>query len=176
MRYFTRYAKTMAEHRTWYEDSCTLIDELYGADADLFKRMLAATSQNATIRANVSLAKKALEQYKNGMPFDGFLQQVINNLERIVKGLPCKGPKINAFERAMTGDHNAVVVDLHMTELFYNRKTPTIRQLREITSECNKVAKKLNWHPRQAQAALWAYNHRLRGNSPPSYTQYLEAI
>lgn len=169
----TRQARKMEQYKDWYQFHQNKVKKLFRKDAELFTSFLAATSQNCSIRTNVALALKAYEQYKNKQNFDGFLPQVRQNLQRIVAGSPCAGPKIRAFERAMHGDPDAIVVDLHMTELFFSRKTPAPRQRRAIEQEVARVAKRLNWEPRQAQAALWAYNHTKRGNAVPSYDLYL---
>lgn len=139
----------------WYDETKWAARTLLGQhDGDLFLRIIAATSANATVAANVSLAFKAMAQLKNGQAFDGFLPSVKKNLINILLDQPLQGPKISAFERALTGDPNAVVIDRWILRAWgYKSLTPTRRS--QIIDDIHFFAYEYGLEPRQVQAAIW---------------------
>ena len=59
-------AKSQSSWRNWYNRHEEKVNELFGDDAPLFKKILSATSQAASVPANVTLAIKAYKQLLNG--------------------------------------------------------------------------------------------------------------
>lgn len=134
----------------WYDKTRKNLRELFGADTDTFIGMLAATSANASVNVNVTLALKAFEQYKKGLPFGGFLPLVIENLERIAAGnFQLRGDKIHNFCHALLGVERAVVVDRWMYRAYDSRDRDAIKC--RLLQDCNKVDET----PRRFQAGVW---------------------
>lgn len=67
-----------------------------------------------------------------------------------------KGPKTNAFARAIAGDENAVVVDVWMMRAAgCDNDSPSKKQYVEISESVVKVAQKFGMTPRACQALIW---------------------
>ena len=68
-----------------------------------------------------------------------------------------KGPKTNAFARAIAGDQNAVVIDVWMMRAagLDGSKSPSKGLYKEISSAVVRVAEKFGMTPRATQAILW---------------------
>jgi len=165
-------AQESADFRDWYRRHEPLIDELFGEDAKLFKSILAATSQAASVLANVGLALKAYKQLKDGQPFTGYLPGVINNLDRIRGEQALFGPKIEAFGGAMQSQVDQVAVDRHIGELLFGRPKPSPAMIRKAKQVIAQIAQQLGWEPREVQASLWAYNQMRRGGTPETVMNY----
>lgn len=165
-------AQEMSEWKDWYQRHEPLIEELFGDDAKLFKALLAATSQRASIYTNVPLALKAYQQIKRGEPFVGFMPQVVMNLERLRGEQALFGRKISQFGGAMDNQANQVAVDQHIGELFFGTRKPGPTQVRKAKQVITQIAQKLGWQPREVQAALWAYNKSVRSEEPETVYTY----
>lgn len=156
-------ALSMSDWKDWFNRHEETIAEQFGDDADLFKQLLAATSQAATVPSNVSLALKAYRQLYSGEDFKGYLPAVVGNLERIRIDELVRGPKISQYDRANGGDPTGVAVDRHIAELMFNTLRPNKTQISAAHRRINQVAELLGWEPRQVQSVLWAYNQVRRG-------------
>jgi hypothetical protein len=67
-----------------------------------------------------------------------------------------RGPKTNAFARAIAGDENAVVVDVWMMRAGgYGVDSPNKTQYTEVTEAIKAVADKNGLTPRTTQALIW---------------------
>lgn len=67
-----------------------------------------------------------------------------------------KGPKTNAFARAIAGDENAVVVDVWMMRAAgCENDSPSKTQYDQISEAVVRVAEEHNMTPRSMQALLW---------------------
>jgi hypothetical protein len=67
-----------------------------------------------------------------------------------------KGPKTNAFARAIAGDENAVVVDVWMMRAAgCSNDSPNKKQYLEISEATTKVAERFGMTPRACQALIW---------------------
>jgi hypothetical protein len=67
-----------------------------------------------------------------------------------------KGPKTNAFARAIAGDENAVVIDVWMLRaLGIEKKSPTQSQYKEMAKAVTFVAMVHGMTPRAMQALIW---------------------
>jgi hypothetical protein len=67
-----------------------------------------------------------------------------------------KGPKTNAFARAIAGDEQAVVVDVWMMRAAgCDNDSPTKKQYEEISEAVIKVAQRFGMTPRACQALIW---------------------
>ena len=67
-----------------------------------------------------------------------------------------KGPKTNAFARAIAGDENAVVVDVWMMRaLGLEKKSPNGEEYKVIAKAIKTVAVEFGMTPRAMQALIW---------------------
>jgi len=67
-----------------------------------------------------------------------------------------KGPKTNAFARAIAGDQNAVVIDIWMMRAAKMEKdSPTKGQYIELSQAVKRVSAQYEMTPRTAQALIW---------------------
>ncbi len=116
---------------------------------------LAVTSVNSTVKSNVTLALKALEQHEAGEDFTGFLSPVIANLGRVVRGETVKGDKIRNFHEALLGNQYAVVIDRWMYRA-YGYDVQGINAYRAIQAAIFREAEEAGMYPAEYQAQLWA--------------------
>jgi GGDEF domain-containing protein len=177
-------AKKTSSWKDWYTRHKSVIDELFGEDAPVFRRILAATSQAASVGANVGLAVKAYEQYMRGDPFVGYLPAVRANLDRIRAQERLEGPKITAYETAgshKSGASQGAPVDRHVARYIFGVDTPSAGQTAMAQRMMATAAERLGWTPRQTQAALWAFkiladaSERGAKVEVKSYADFLEA-
>jgi hypothetical protein len=67
-----------------------------------------------------------------------------------------KGPKTNAFARAIAGDQNAVVVDVWMARAAQlETDSPNKTQYAEVSQAVKRVSARYGMTPRTMQALLW---------------------
>ena len=67
-----------------------------------------------------------------------------------------KGPKTNAFARAIAGDENAVVIDVWMMRaLGLEKKSPNGEEYKTIARAVRTVAAEFGMTPRAMQALIW---------------------
>jgi hypothetical protein len=153
----------------WYDDAKAEFDRMFGANADLFSDLVAATSPNMDVKSNISLALKAMEKIMKGergvgnyfKAEDGFIGAHLQNLNRILDGKPISGPKVGEFARAIKGDRDAVVVDTWMLRAFgmtdmATKVNPTPARVKFIQQAVQDIARELGMDNRQAQAAIWS--------------------
>jgi hypothetical protein len=163
-------AKATSSWRDWYDRHERQIEDLFGDDAPLFRQILSATSQAASVASNVSLALKAYEQLLNNRPFTGYLPAVIKNLDRIKADEALRGQKISQYGKAneaAAGAAGGVAVDRHIAQLMFGTDRPTKQMVQKATKAIQSISRLLGWQPREVQAALWAFN-QIRGGVDPS--------
>lgn len=163
------------EGADWYAQALPKIQTMLGDDAEKVIDYFAATSPNATVRANTGFAVKALEQDKAGLPFSGTMGQNITRLEKAKKGETFGGPKVRNFARALRGDKDAVVVDRWVAR-HWGLDKATDKQYAEIESQIKKHAKALGVEPRQLQAALWTSAKKLWGRPGDTAAPFEEVL
>lgn len=147
----------------WYETN-QLIDTMFGRDADVFKKILAACSPSTSTPANVTFALSAYAQWKAAgerLPPGGFrgmgLDARVGNLERIARGEPMEGPKVNAFYAALNGDTNAVVIDIWMMRAVgLKGDSPNDAEYAILEGVIRARAATAGVKPAEFQAAVWA--------------------
>lgn len=166
------------EGADWYENLPAQVEAVFGKeDAPMFIRFLASTSQATAFRTlpsrgdNINLARRAFAEWKAGEKFGtrGSFgiphKRIVRNLERAAAGEPLGGQKIRAFERALTGDTEAIVLDRHMLRAFgYKNLAPSrIGQRLALEDAVRAGAKRHGLTPRQYQAAVWEGQLRSQG-------------
>lgn len=171
----------------WYQDCEQVFVELFGIDRlPVIAKIFAGTSINTSLKSNITLFRKALHELDNDLPFGNYLPNIKTQLEYIRAGKELSGRKINSFARAMSGDTEAVVVDIWLLRAFELHKkfsskvtlpnptkdlfgyTHTHTQGRLRNSGATKkqydviehwvrtVAKCMGVEPRQLSAMIWA--------------------
>lgn len=171
-------ADGMKSWRDWYARYEQVLVDFLGSpeEAQLFQDILSATSQAASVKANVGLAIKAYDQIKGGQPFDGYLPAVIKNLERIREKQAVQGRKIGQYGEASNGNTDAIAVDRHIAMVIFGVKAPSPRQIEEAKGMIREIAQRLGWAPREVQAALWAGNQILLGTPEEKIGSYDDVL
>lgn len=168
----TNAADSMKSWRDWYDRHDQTLRDVFGDDAELFQKLLSATSQAASVPANIGLALKAYRQLFSGEPFTGYLPAVIKNLDRVAENVALRGQKISEYGSANEGNADAIAVDRHIAMLFFGTKSPNAKQVASAKQRIRTIAERLGWQPREIQAALWAYNQTLLGTRPEDVKSY----
>ena len=138
----------------WYKPAVEEFTKTFGPDTDQFLKFLAVTSRNTPVDRNVELALDAFKEWKMGEPFTNKFH--LDALNHVAKGGMPKGPKVNPFYRALTGDPNAIVVDVWMLRLFgFKNETITPNKLRLVEAEVRKLSSATGLTPAQVQERLW---------------------
>ncbi len=168
-------AQDLEAFRDWYDRHKEVLGDLFDLDGPLFEKLLAATSANTGLGVNVDRALMAYEAIITDTPFPKTLSFYGANLDAIrseFEAAKLSGPKVSAYDRALQGRHDSVVVDRHIAQLFFGVDVPTVAMRRKATEVVNRIAKRLNWTPRETQAALWAYNQVLKGKKREAIADY----
>lgn len=170
-----RFAESAGDWKNWHDQHEASIQEAFGEDSDLFKKLLAATSQANTVPGNVTLAVKAYRQLLAGEPFTGYLPAVIGNLNSIRENETVRGRKISEYAKAVSGDESGIAVARHITRLLFGKESgaPTKAETEQAKAIINEIAARLGWTPRGVHAALWAYNQIKDGLTPRTYAEYI---
>ena len=177
----TREALTVAalsqsDWKHWYDTHKETLDDFFGDHADMFQKFLVATSQQATVNGNVTMALKAFGQWVRGEEFTGYLAGVINNLNKIRDNTEVGGQKISEYQRANDGDQNAVVTDRHIARMLFGTTNPSPAQFAKAKKIITEIAADMGWTPQQVQASLWAASIVKSGKTPTGYADYLKRL
>lgn len=155
----------VADGRAWYGTGYALMqslaDEAFEATGDAVSvefvaGVVAAFSQNATWKANLTMARNYLcGRGQNGM---ASVMAEIDAMENGVHPTEALGAlKRPDFWRNLTGDRDAVTCDRwHLRAAFGDRKvalTPEVHAL--VTEATRKVARKFRETPADCQAVIW---------------------
>lgn len=170
-----KYIKLGWASRFWFEECERVLVDLF-PDPTFAANLLAATSPRNTLRSNVKLFRRALFEWERGeLDLTGYFPSVAGNVSRVLNGEPIQGRKVRAFAAAMTGDVNAVVVDMWLMRAFgYRGDRPTPSQFASITRDVRELAPYYGLQPRQLSAVLWAGCRRYyTGQTENHYTAIL---
>jgi hypothetical protein len=141
---------------TWYYDAhdvAVKVASNMSIDIERASCIVAAFSPRERWSVNV---RKALE-YSIGIEPAGLRNNVLMADASVVHGFDAlKGPKTNAFARAIAGDTDAIVIDVWMCRAVgLDRDDPTITQYREISAAVREVAAEYSITARTMQALVW---------------------
>lgn len=164
------YLKVGEKDKDWYKQCQQLFEDLYGKEKlQLVTNIFAATSINSSLKSNIRLFRKALYEIENGLPFSNYLPVMLLQLQRIRAGQPIQGRKISSFARAMSGDPNAVVVDVWLLRAFeldnkskrslsgrLQSSGATNKQYDFVELYCRELAEVLGLQPKEVSAMIWA--------------------
>lgn len=167
---FVSMTKDNLDAESWYADASLDIARLCLAenwDRDRFTAILALTSPRCSVRRNVRLA---LHYMHTGQHMSTVLA-VRQSLAKWESTGRIDGPKVEAFRKALSGHVNAIVLDVHMANLFNVPQSQFSRAKKRAHWErlvC-LVADKVGIWPRDAQACLWFAWRRHRGERPAAF-------
>ena len=159
----------------WYRDARAPL-AVFAASAGRTERdtayALAAFSPRVRVRRSVTLARAALA----GHAPEGSLPGARTAWRYYLDHGHLRGPKTDAFARALLGDECAVVVDVWTLRALSERddRSPRGREYGRLVSRVRRVARYLGTEPARAQAALWVGALRARSRAVPSMAQILK--
>ena len=165
-----KYLTIGAKDKNWYQECQALFEKHYGAERIKFiAQLFAATSINSSLKSNVRLFRKALHEIDSGLPLSNYLPVMKLQLERIRNGESIRGRKIKSFANAISGDKDAVVVDIWLLRAFeedrqYRRSLSdrpqsggaTEKQYDIIELYCRELAILKGFEAREVSAMIWA--------------------
>jgi hypothetical protein len=159
----------------WYQTAQDLFTDLFGPEKLLLvSRLFAATSINTSLKANITLFRRALYEIEKNKPPGRYLPNIRQQLEQIRAGNKLTGRKINSFANAMAGDPDAVVVDVWLLRAFemdrksfrkdkadksrgrYRSSGATDREYTIIENHVRQEAKAMGLQARQLSAMIWS--------------------
>jgi hypothetical protein len=168
-----KYIQIGLRDKDWYQECEALFKEHFGQERlKLVAQLFAATSQASSLKSNIQLFRKALNQWEKGLPFVGYLPGIQRQLTNLRSGNELSGLKIRAFANAMSGDINAVVVDRWLLRAFNMDKMSlrttgphkgkmlssgaTKKQFKLIEDWVRVKAEEMGIEPRQLSAIIWS--------------------
>jgi hypothetical protein len=157
----------------WYQECEQTFREIFGDDKIvLVTRLFAATSINTSLKSNITLFRKAFYEIENKLPIGDYLPNIKMQLEQIRSGRDLTGRKIRSFARAMSGDADAVVVDIWLLRAFnldrkyfrsggphggrFRSGGATDKIYTQIEDWIRREARKRDIEPRQLSSMIWA--------------------
>lgn len=160
----------------WYAECRQVFEKIFGEEKlDLVCKLFAATSINTSLKANITLFRKALYEIENDLPVGNYLPNIRNQILSVRSGGELSGQKITSFQRAMYGDVNAVVVDTWILRAFnvdkvYFRQTKgkakgrgrersagtDAKTYKKIEQWVREYATTVGMEPRQISSMIWA--------------------
>lgn len=183
-----------APERFWYEEARQAIKARFGgafnktfahpyaSDAELYARIVAATSAGQNVKNNIRLADQVYEMVRAGN-LDGARRlasgiiksedTMLPNIMRAVQGNSfdwLSSPKVTPFAESLAGTGSNVQDNLVLDQVAFRwiglgaqkpdaygdvKYKPTLTELRWLRDRLWKVADRLGWTPEQVQAGLW---------------------
>lgn len=151
--------------REWYADARTFAESLQSIRPDWSLQVAASVVSAFSPRVTWAHNKAKALQYAQGITPKGLRSHVDAADRCTVEGFNgLRGPKTNAFARAIAGDDNAVVVDVWMCRAAGLTKAdgtpkdaPTAVEYRAIASAIRAIGgtPTVNMWPATLQALLW---------------------
>jgi len=140
----------------WYRDAEEVAEEVarnLSTSLEVGACIVAAFSPRERWSTNIA---KAIS-FSLGIEPKGLANNLIMARNSLTMGFDAlKGPKTNAFARAIAGDTDAVVIDVWMMRAAgMDNDSPTIGQYRSLSESVRLVAEEFGITPRTAQAVIW---------------------
>ena len=140
----------------WYFDAQEVAEdvaEILGVDLERGASIVSAFSPRERWASNVAKAYA----FANGKPVTGLTNNLKMAQDAVLHGFDAlKGLKTNAFARAISGDTNAIVIDVWMMRAAKMvTDSPNKGQYRELSEAVATVADEFGITPRTAQALIW---------------------
>jgi len=158
----------------WYSESRTAIKRVYGQDWKLFAALLAATSPHASVKCNLTLAKKAYWQLREGrLARNGFNRTHWSNIQRVAQDLPLQGQKVSRFYENLIGNEQCVTVDIWVLRHYEIKlKSPSAKLYKQLEKLVQDEAGALGISPAHHQANIWAEARKSNGSFADGLRQY----
>lgn len=174
---FIAAAKMAIGKRGWSQRASDAIKGIFGNDADMIAKMLAATSPRVKLRENMIATLDVFEKYlQAGRPtdragIDKVLQQVPLvwkfdgrklNAIRTLMGEPLEGQKVSSWARNTAGDMDAVTNDIWMALIGGMKKDSfNASEYSAMSAKIRRVADSMGWKPAEVQEAVWSFVKKL---------------
>lgn len=175
-KYIGKYLRIGKKDRHWYKECQEVFAEIFGPErVQLVCNIFAATSINTSLKSNITLFRKAYYEIENGLPIGEYLPNIQLQLKKIREGKELSGRKIRSFAAAMSGDPDAVVVDIWLLRAFdmerkYFRVTKgdqkgrgrmrpvgaTDKEYTKIESWVRQYAAAKGYEAREVSSMIWA--------------------
>jgi hypothetical protein len=177
-------AKTIVEEvydwTTWYDGLTTYVYDIFGEYSEDVLSMLPLASMAANSSATVGLAINNAEKIYRGEKPSG-VAEYYGYVTDFLEGKGIKSDKMSEFFKALTGNKDAIAVDMHVYSIIMG-KNPNKKQVNPSNKQefdkakefVRTLASELDLAPREVQAALWAANILRTGGRPDSYEQYFK--
>lgn len=188
--YLASVAKAGEVGKNWYTRAAASLVDMFGPDANVMARLIAAYSPNKNVLENLSLAFRAFALYKSLGPhptkdqisaalteMKGDTQGNIDNAVRALTGESLGKDdgafKIKNFALNLMNITDAVTLDVWMSMISGNYSTnwgdyasksfitASAPQYAAYAAKVAKVADKLGWTPSEVQAAIWTMGKAL---------------
>lgn len=171
---FEEAAKAGVAKRGWYRRAAESLRQLFGSDAEIFVRLLAATSPRQGVTENLSMSLRIwIEWNKAGRPVDAKgIKNVLrpipgamfgSRIKNTVRALQGKGRlsgyKVNSFSSNLLGDFEAVTNDAWMAAFagIDQKVFGTKAGYLAFNAKVRKTASKLGISPAEVQEAIWSF-------------------
>jgi len=109
----------------WDQRAHEALEGVFGEDADLLCRLLAATSPGSDPDLNLKWALSAYRLYKSGLPLGDlghrWTKTVLPNVQRAIENKPLSGLKVWNFARSLMGHKDAVTVDMWIARIILGK-------------------------------------------------------
>jgi len=172
----------------WYAECESTLVEIFGQDQLwIVTRILAATSINTSLKGNITLFRRAYAEYLSGAEFSSYLPNIRKQLVSLREGGDLSGRKIRSFAQSMTGDENAVVVDVWILRAFKMNRTflraasntvreggASVKQYTVIEAWMREQAPKYGLKPREMCAMIWSGVRTMQGTE--TSTRYTDIL
>ena len=179
----------MVNPKNWYKLCGDSIRKEFGADADLFIDLLAATSPRKQVSANWRLAMRVYHVWKTNPSLryfstfadkheiitwqnnlmQGTLPAHRPNIIRALQRQPLSGNKVRAFAANLKGDYEQVTLDVWMCRHYGYPQTLTDKKYAELSAIVRTEAAAAGMLPAEYQAMIWHETIRAYGRKPRSY-------
>lgn len=159
-----RLAREGKPYKGWYRDSAQEILKAFKGDrrsAEIFTQLIAITSANREVKANFTLAEKALVQYAEGQPIEVGSQQTNDKINDLLYfGIPWDGRKTNNFYRDIMQEiggpkSRETTQDMHMGQMALGKKQLNNSEYSFLDKVTKFVAERFGVKPSEAQAMVW---------------------
>ena len=152
----------------WFQESREAIRKAFGSDADLFMRLLAATSPISTIETNVVLAIRAYRHLNwfGEIPERSFIEVHRISIAKFLQDPNTAGRKIWSLYQNLIGNENVCPLDRWMKVYFglSPEKYLSGKLYDELEGMIRTEAKALGITPAQRQVQIWCAS-RTAGSS-----------
>lgn len=163
----------------WYDGIAEYSENVFAEYAEDFLSMLPLSSMANNSASTVALSIGNIERvYKGENPLG--VAEYYGYVSNFLGGKGINSDKMYNFFKALTGDKDAIAVDMHVWSIIMG-KNPNKKQVNPKNQKeferakefVRLLSKELGLAPREVQASLWAANILRTGGKPDSYEEYI---